>query len=234
MLRPGNSKRANAYAASVTSTSCATSTIVTSSMVLSEVARERRGVPGGGEVVERQRRAEARSASRTRPDGTPSTPRRAAAAPTARRAATRRRSRARARRRAARRRGSQALIGTLTVMRPALEEHELRERGRAEQHQQHHRQRGRVGRVPEAEADLVDVVEQQRRRVVGPAARHHDHVVDQPERVDHGVDQHEQRRRHQQRKRHAAEEVPARRAFDRRRLAPGAATSTAAPPGRRS
>ena len=35
-LRPGNSKRANAYAASVTSTSCAASTIVTSAIVFTK------------------------------------------------------------------------------------------------------------------------------------------------------------------------------------------------------
>ena len=43
--------------------------------------------------------------------------------------------------------------------------------------------------------------------------RHHHHMIDQPERVDHRIDQHEQRRRHQQRQRDAAEEGPARRAF---------------------
>ena len=103
-------------------------------------------------------------------------------------------------------------------MRPALEERELENRHGGEQREQHHRQRCRVRRVPEPETDLEDVIEQQLGRVVGTAARHHDDVVDDAKRVDHRVDQHEQRRRHQQRQRDAAEEVAARSAFDGRHV----------------
>jgi hypothetical protein len=43
-------------------------------------------------------------------------------------------------------------------------------------------------------------------------------VIDQTKRVDHRVDEHEQRRRHQQRECDPTEEVGARRALDRRRF----------------
>ena len=95
----------------------------------------------------------------------------------------------------------------------------MQPRGQRQDRQQHDGQRRRRGGIPEAEPGFVDVIQQQRRGVVGSAARHHHDVVDHPERVDHRVDQHEQRGRHQQRQRDAAEIVPARGAFQRRRLA---------------
>ena len=98
----------------------------------------------------------------------------------------------------------------------SIEDHELADRDGAEDREQHHRHRRGVARVPVLEADLVDVVEQQHAGVVRPALGHHDDVVDQPERVHHGVHEHEQRGRHQQRERHLPEVVPARRAFDGR------------------
>src|SRR5262245_34275708 len=105
-----------------------------------------------------------------------------------------------------------------SIMDPALEEGELREREQSENGEQYHRQRRRVRGIPESEAGLVDVVEEERGRVVGAPARHHDYVVDHPERVDDGVYEDEQRGRHEQREDDPPEEVPARRAFDRRRL----------------
>src|SRR5437870_13848932 len=45
------------------------------------------------------------------------------------------------------------------VVDPAIEQHELPERERGQDHAQHHGQRRRVRRVPELEADVVDVIE---------------------------------------------------------------------------
>src|SRR5438309_9028643 len=47
------------------------------------------------------------------------------------------------------------------VVDPAIEQHELPERERGQDHEQHHGQRRRVRRVPELEADVVDGIEEQ-------------------------------------------------------------------------
>jgi hypothetical protein len=62
------------------------------------------------------------------------------------------------------------------------------------------------------------VEKKERRGVVGPAARHHDDVIDQPERIDDGVHQHEERGRHEERKHHAPEVIAAGSALERRGL----------------
>src|SRR5258706_5475945 len=53
-----------------------------------------------------------------------------------------------------------AALRRSSVMHLALEESELAKRRKPEHGEQHDRQRGRIRRVPEAEPDLVDVVEQ--------------------------------------------------------------------------
>ena len=164
-----------------------------------QIARERRRLPGGLEVVPASAARTDRNAWRRPPDGTRSTPRRAAAAATECRASRRRWSPAlrpiglwsatiigsapagRARRTATQ--PASARIASSTTVSVAA-----------------------VGGVPEAEAGFVDVVQQQRGGVVRPAARHHHDMVDHAERVDHRVDQHEQRGRHQQRQGDAAED----------------------------
>src|SRR5450432_2953703 len=103
-----------------------------------------------------------RNALRIRPDETRSRSRTPAAVSTARRAATRRSSRARDRGSRLAMDGSQSL-----VMHLALQEPELEERDDTEKHQQHHGQRGGIRRIPEPEADLIDVIEEQLGGVVG-------------------------------------------------------------------
>src|ERR1043166_9082144 len=93
-----------------------------------------------------------------------SRPHRRAAKSITARAATRPPFPARAPPRAARRRRS-------SVMYPPFEENILAERGRREAGEQHHGQRRGVGRIPEGEADLIDVIEQQGGGIVGAAAR---------------------------------------------------------------
>ena len=82
-----------------------------------------------------------------------------------------------------------------------VEGEELPDGDHAQDRQQHHRQRGGIGGVPEAERGLVYVEQQQRGGVVRPAAGQDEDVVHHPERVHHRVDGDEQRGRRQQRQR---------------------------------
>src|SRR5689334_12555611 len=56
--------------------------------------------------------------------------------------------------------GGTTVLMSLIVGAP-LEEHELSDRDRGEHHEEHHREGCGVRRVPEPEADLEDVVEQE-------------------------------------------------------------------------
>src|SRR5215471_13727166 len=115
----------------------------------------------------------------------PSMRRRRAAGSTICRAATLRRSPAREECRATRTHAS-------LIMDLALEEPELRECDASEQREEHHRECPGIGGIPEPEPDLVDVVEKERGCVVRAAARHHDDVIDEAKRIDHGVHEHEE------------------------------------------
>src|SRR2546425_1211971 len=114
------------------------------------------------------------------------------------------------------------------VVDPAIEQHELPERERGQDHEQHHGQRRRVRRVPELEADVVDVIEEQLGRgvaaaepVVGRQAEEARDLLEQPvagrveEQPDVGDGDHRQDRRREVRQ--AQERAAAKLAVDQQR-----------------
>src|SRR5207244_2615584 len=102
-----------------------------------------------------------RTAPSTRADGRPSTARTRAAGSTARPAATPPASRA---------------PGSLVVD-PALDEEKLGDGRGGQDHEEDHSERRRIAGVPELEADVVDVIEEEGAGVVGAALGHHHDVV---------------------------------------------------------
>src|SRR5690348_647140 len=104
------------------------------------------------------------------------------------------------------------------IMDSAIEQKELCERNDAKDAQQYGRQCRGIAGIPEAESDLIDVEQQQGRRIIRSPAGRRDNLVDDAERIDQGIDRNEQRCWHHQRPGDAAEYLPPARVFHACRL----------------